>query len=301
MHYPLSIVDERVLPPDYKGDLFVWDVDKTYLATRFSSMKGLARIPLEFAVDKRAIRGMPEVLRGLRRGTGQGFACVPLYFISASPPQLREVLSRKMLLDGVEWDGLVLKDWIATLRMLTPGRLREQVGFKLCALLTLRLRRPFATEYLFGDDIEADALAYALYARLLSGELGDMDRDGELERAGVRPVDRSCIAELLQRLPRPCGQVARAFIHLAKGSDPHAFDQFGALVVPVHGAYQLALTLLDLGKVDPRTVAEAGEAMKGRRFKPGELEALEADALARGLVTRPVLERMRSGALGSVS
>jgi hypothetical protein len=294
--YPLSIVDDRALPSGYAGNAFVWDVDKTYLATRFSSVKHLARIPLEFAVDKRAIPGMPEVLRGLRRGPGPGYACAPLYFVSASPPQLRRVLERKMLLDGVEWDGIILKDWAAALQQLRPGRLKEQVGFKVCALLTGRLSRPRATEYLFGDDVEADALAYSLYARLVSGELPALSCDEELRRAGVMADDRRCIAALAERLSER-GRVAKAFIHLEHGSDPRMFDRFAGLVGAVHGAYQLALALFELGLVDERTVREAGQAQRlVARFGPLNLDDLEVDAKARGLVSDATLTRLRTAA-----
>lgn len=87
--YPLRINDERVLPDGYDGPVYVWDIDKTYLSTHFSSLHGLARIPLEFAVDKVAIPGMPELLRGLRKGAGPHYAGHPLYFVSASPPSSR--------------------------------------------------------------------------------------------------------------------------------------------------------------------------------------------------------------------
>ena len=113
--YPLCEIDNRSLPPDYAGPVFIWDVDKTYLSTHFSSLQGLVRIPVEFPIDKRAIPGMPELVRGLRKGRGAGVACAPLYFITASPPQLRSALENKMLLDGVEFDGITFKDWLRTL------------------------------------------------------------------------------------------------------------------------------------------------------------------------------------------
>src|SRR5437868_8900070 len=93
--------NERRLTAEYRGDILLWDIDKTYLDTRFSSMRGLLAIPFEFAIDKRTIPGAAVLLRALRRGSGEESALVPLYFISGSPPQLRRVVERKMLLDGV--------------------------------------------------------------------------------------------------------------------------------------------------------------------------------------------------------
>ena len=155
--YPLSFFNHRTPLPRYRGPLLVWDVDKTYLATPFSSVSGLLRIPLEFAIDKTGNPGMAEVLRGLRRGVGKKFRCTPLYFITASPPQLRRVLEHKMLKDGVEQDGLIFKNWMACLWQGKPRRLFDQLGFKLLALLTLRLEYPLASEFLFGDYVECDA------------------------------------------------------------------------------------------------------------------------------------------------
>src|SRR5215467_9539607 len=137
--YPLSVRDDRLLPKDYDGLVYVWDIDKTYLATPFSSVWGLIQIPLEFAIDKRAIPGMPEVLRGLRRGAGPEVSCTPLYFISASSHFMRGVIESKMLRDGVEQDGIIFKDWYRVLLSLHPRRLFEQVGFKMVALLMGRL------------------------------------------------------------------------------------------------------------------------------------------------------------------
>ena len=67
--YPLNRSQERTYPEDFQGDIFYWDIDKTYLATDFRSLRGLLTIPLEMAIDKRAIAGADTLLRALRRGT----------------------------------------------------------------------------------------------------------------------------------------------------------------------------------------------------------------------------------------
>ncbi len=284
--YPLSVEDERELPEGYAGPVFVWDIDKTYLATHFSSLKGLARIPIEFAVDKIAVPGMPEILRGLRRGAGPGFACAPLYFVSASPPQLRRVLEHKMLLDGVEFDGITTKDWLKTLRALRPDRLRDHVGFKLCALLSGRQRRPWAKEYLFGDDVEQDAAAFHLYAQILHKEISAGDAEVRMKAEGVRRDDRRCVFSLAARLPVTVGRVKRIFINLTRNTPPAEFARFADLVVPVKGASQLGLALYELGLVDIETVRQAFEAVAGQGGLSGEsLQALVADARSRGLIS----------------
>jgi hypothetical protein len=283
--YPLRVTEHRTLPADYSGNAFVWDIDKTYLATRFSSLGGLLRIPLEFAVDKLAIAGMPEVLRGLRRGPGEGLSCEPLYFVSASPSQLLPVLERKMLLDSVEHDGIILKDWGAVLRAARPRRLKEQIGFKMNALLTGRKARPRAVEYLFGDDVEHDGLVYSIYARVLAGELDGRGLESELRAHGVSRLDVACARALLQELPAKLGRVERIFVHLVQGTPPAQFAYLGPRVVPVQGAFQLALALFALSLVQPVTVTLAAEAWREQGGSDRELQGFVADALARGLLS----------------
>jgi hypothetical protein len=255
----------------------------------------MARIPIEFAIDKHAIPGMPEVLRGLRRGPGPDYACAPLYFISASPPVLRRVVENKMLLDGVEHDGITFKDWLGAFRQLRPGRLREQVGFKLNALLDGRLRRPLAREYLFGDDVEADAEAFALYAAVINGELQPGDLEQALAEAGVADDDRRCIHDQVGRLPAARGTVERFYIHLEQRSEPADYARHGPRAVPVSGGFQLALALYDLGLLDADAVsgaAEAVEASPKSQAKYGRPADQAADALRRGLIRQPELERL---------
>jgi len=287
--YPLSASDERTLPPDFSGWVYVWDIDKTYLATAFSSMRGLLRVPLEFAVDKRAIPGMPEVLRGLRRGPGPEFLCAPLYFVSASPPQLRSVVAHKMLLDGVEYDGITFKDWLGTLLQLSPYRLREQVGFKLAALLHGRRRRRHAREVLVGDDVERDVEAFDLYARLLSGEVGAGQAEDEMKRLRVRRADRKFVRAALDEIPSPRGTVERIYIHLERDTPPERFAPFGPRVRAVRGACQLALSLYAEGRVDAECVRAACRAVRASRHRHNDVPRLIEDALARGLIAREAL------------
>jgi hypothetical protein len=291
--YPLRVFDDRPLPPGYRGRVLVWDIDKTYLATRLSSLRGIARIPLEFAIDKASIPGMPEVLRGLRRGPGGGFAATPLWFVSASPAQLHRVMARKMLLDGVQPDGFVFRDWLGALRQLRPDRLVDPLGFKLCALLTTRAARPLATEALFGDDAERDPQAYSLYADLLEGRAGEKEADVEraLRGAGVESGDRARVHRLLAALPAERGGVDRIYIHLERDTPPERLARFGARLVGVRDACQMALACHADGLVDDGTVREATAAVRAARGVERVLDDV-ADACARGLTTAETAARL---------
>jgi hypothetical protein len=283
--YPLSIEDQRSYPEGFDGKVFVWDIDKTYLETHFSSLKGMARIPMEFAIDKKAIAGMPEILRGLRRGPSEDYACAPLYFVSASPPQMRRVIERKMLMDGVEYDGIILKDWFKTLWQLRPGRLKEQAGFKICALLAGRLNRPRSVEYLFGDDVESDAEAFFIYANLLSGNLSTGEINQMMVEAGVKRDDQRSIRKLQDRLGIECGRVARVFIHLEHNTPVEHFKHLAPVVVPVKGAVQLSLALYGQDLLDTEAVRRAVEAVKASP-SPVDIQSLAKDAISRKLVKK---------------
>jgi hypothetical protein len=280
--------------------VFIWDIDKTYLSTHFSSLRGLSRIPVEFAIDKQAIVGMPEVLRGIRKGPGPGYRCAPLYFVTASPPQIRKALEHRMLLDGVEHDGITFKDWWGLLQQRRPRRILDQVGFKLCALLAGRSSRPMATEFLFGDDAEIDAEAFSLYAKLIHGEFSAGDAAARLMEAGVRKDNRRCVFVLFDRLPQKRGTVGRIFIHLERGTPPSHFERFGDLLTPVRNAFQLSLALFELGLIDEDSVRQCREAIAAKpkgthRFRDAapsgggsskpDLEACVTDALERGLIS----------------
>ena len=292
--YPLVEIDNRTLPEGFDEPVYIWDVDKTYLVTHFSSLRGVSRIPIEFAVDKRAIPGMPEILRGLRRGPGPGVACSPLYFVTGSPPLLRKVLEQKMLVDGVEFDGITFKDWIRTIRERRPGRLREQVGYKVCALLSGRLRRPMATEYLFGDDVEKDATAFTLYAMLVHGELSSGEAVAKLIEAGVKRDDRKSVIALLNRLPGRRGSIKRIFIHLSANTPPSRFELFGKIVKPVQNAFQLGLSLYEHGLIDEETLCRCcEEVFAGSAAGREAMEACLADAEARDLVSASHASRLK--------
>jgi hypothetical protein len=293
--YPLQVDDQRTLPDGYTGPVFIWDIDKTYLSTNFSSLQGLSRIPLEFAVDKQAIAGMPEVLRGIRRGPGPGYGCVPLYFVSASPPQLRGVLEHKMILDGVEFDGITFKNWWQIMKKGRPKRLLDQVGFKVCALLEGRQRRSLATEYLFGDDAESDADAFSLYARLLHEMMSQGEAADLMAETGMREDNQRCALALLDRLPEKRGKVKKVFIHLEQRTPPEKFERFGPLVTPVRGGFQLSLALFALGLVDPDTVRQSRETISPAVGTPDlEPDALITDAIDRRLISRQKLRLLDS-------
>jgi hypothetical protein len=221
--YPMARSSHRTLPPDYAGPVFIWDIDKTYLDTHFHSLGGLLKIPLELGIDKSAVRGAPELLHALRDGQS-GKANQPLFFISASPYQIRKSIERKMLLDGIDFDGISFKDPLRVAKKLRFDELKNQVPFKLAALLLLVQELPKAADlYLFGDDAESDAQIYSLFADMIAGRFTE---DQLMTVLNTLKVRKSRIEKLIATLQsvEACERVRGILIRLTNPDSIHKLE-----------------------------------------------------------------------------
>ncbi|HBP22490.1 MAG TPA: hypothetical protein DEA08_32515 [Planctomycetes bacterium] len=195
--YPLFRRNDRPLPAEWEGSLYVWDIDNTYLITEWKGLRDLLRIRFEDALDKRPVPGAVPLLRGLGDSEQDPERRPAIHFVSASPHTMREVLERRMLIDGVVHDGISFRDWGA-LRYL-----RDVFGYKIVALLLLRRETPpGAREVLFGDDREHDPWVYSLYSRICAGELRGEELREVLESQRVRSAAAAYAVALADELPR---------------------------------------------------------------------------------------------------
>ena len=178
--------------------VYRWDLDKTYLDTDFQSFRGLVRTATEPAHKKRALPGAAVLMRALGRRAGNRITVV-----SGSPVQMRKVLSEKLRLDGVRFDELVLKDNLENVRRGRFRAVRGQMGYKLPALLEARATTDStASEVLFGDDVEADALVYSVYADAIAGRIGAAEVSRVMERAGAYEDEVERALEALAQVHR---------------------------------------------------------------------------------------------------
>ena len=215
--------NQRSLPRDYDGPVFIWDIDKTYLDTNFHSLTGLLKIPLELGIDKKAVTGAPELLHALRDGRS-GRENAPLYFISASPHQIRKSIERKMLLDGVAYDGISFKDPLSAVKKLRFDEIKNQVPFKLSALLLLTQELPVnAKWYLFGDDAELDAQIYSLFADMVAGRLESKELEEILHGFRVRKRHIENILKTLRGIEK-AERVKGVLIRLTKPDYTQKFE-----------------------------------------------------------------------------
>src|SRR5215468_917244 len=278
---------------------FRWDLDKTYLRTEFDSIVDLAKSAIETAADKQAYPGATALLRALRQDGNR--ICI----VSGSPTQMRQVLAAKLALDGVEYDEFVLKN---NLKNILRGRfraLRAQIPYKLPAMLRSRIAAAAEHETLFGDDAEADAIIYCLYADLIAGKVSLSDLERVLVATRAYDDDAIRILDLARRVPKH-DAVNRLFIHLDRRSAPVGFRHYGPRLVPVFNYFQAALVLYGDHVLSARQVIfVALEMIDSGQFELGHLATSVQDVIRRGPITREVALQLaaeahdaaRSGAL----
>ncbi len=268
-------------------EVYLWDLDKTYLDTRFESLTGLIRTVFEKPFQKKNIPGTGALIRALKSQWEASQPNTPLaiYFITASPPQLESNIHEKLQLDGVNPFGVYCKDNIQNLRPKRLWRLTKQVGFKLQALLQMRLRLgEDIREIMWGDDSESDAVIYSLYSDICARRLDQKSIVSTLKHFFVTGAQVETIIELQNKLPIH-DPVEKIYINLADDTDSEYYLKFGRRVVPTSNTFQTALDLFQDKRVGvEQVIAVAQDLITNFDYTVDELEkSLD------GLVKRQVL------------
>lgn len=259
-----------------------WDLDKTYLRTDFDTAGDLLRTAFERPDHKRTVPGAAALMREL------GDNDTEVHILSGSPEQLRRRIVQKLELDGVRFASLTLKPNLQNILRLRLRAVRGQLGYKLPALLRRRCELAaqqdaagvMVQEVLLGDDAEADAFVYSLYADVCTGAVGH-DRLAALMRSGrCYEDDVSDALRLASYVPRG-DVVQRILIHLDRQSTPTNFDRFGPRVVPFFNYLQAAFVLLEDGRLPPRSVLAIAREMATRHHFDGTSLARSYVELAR--------------------
>src|ERR1700689_5706004 len=89
----------------------------------------MVRTALERPDEKRPNPGASTLLREMLRSG------VRVHILSGSPEQMRRRLEDKLRLDGITWDSFTLKPNLQNLLRLRFRALKDQLGYKLPALL----------------------------------------------------------------------------------------------------------------------------------------------------------------------
>ena len=273
-----------------------WDLDKTYLRTEFDSLRDLVRTALERPDEKRTNPGASTLLREMVR-VGRA---------RAHPVRLarsRCAVASKTSCASTESPG-------------TPSRSSRTCrtccgcGFARCAISSATSCRRScgraralaeqgepaveSTESLFGDDAEADAYVYSLYADFVAGRVGEDVLLRVLERGRVY---EDVVAEAMEtaRTVERADVVERILIHLERQTPPDDFRKYGPRVVPFYNYLQAAFVLHEDERLGADSVLRvAVELVTEHRF--------DGDALARSyldLARRGHLRGVAVDALGA--
>lgn len=264
--------------------VYRWDLDKTYLDTKFERLSGMVKAAFETAEEKRNIPGAAALLRELSQPRAER-APARVCIVSGSPTQMRRVLEEKLTLDGIKWHEFHLKPQWRNLRRGRFRALRDQVGYKLPLLLRSRTKLDRSLrETLFGDDAEADAFIYSLYGDIVAGRVDDQAMVRVLKAASAYPdaID-ACLRSLRTLEFERADAVDRVFIHLDRRTPPGFFEPFGSRVVPVYNYFQAALVLFADGHLDARGVVTVTQAfLDAEGHSPDQLANLFQDIARRG-------------------
>ncbi len=231
---------------DSSAEVYIWDLDKTYLDTSIDSFSGLFKTIFEKAFTKKNVPGTPSLIRSLSRYRKKHFNEVdfPLYFVSASPPQMESKVYEKFVIDDIKPIGMFYKD---NLRNLAPKRflfLKKQVGYKVQSLLQLRSRLAKDTRMIcFGDDSESDATIYNLFSDICARRHTENELMQLLEDLGVSHSQIDEILRLQSVIPIQ-DPVEKIYINLATDTDPEYYLKFGRRTFPTYNTFQVALDLV---------------------------------------------------------
>jgi hypothetical protein len=250
----MSLTDR--IDPRPPRHIYRWDLDKTYLRTEFDTLRQLVKTALEKAADKVNVPGTAALMRELKRDDTR--ICI----VSGSPRQMRRVIEDKLRLDGVQWDELVLKDNMGNLMRGRFRSLRNQVGYKLPVLLESRIKGSTleSPETLFGDDAEADAFVYSLYADILAGRVDEELLKEVIYAARLYPDEGDRLLDLTRKVPRQ-DSVRRIFINLDRLTPPSRFSPYGSRLVPIYNSFQAALVLMADGSLNALSVIKVAVEM----------------------------------------
>jgi hypothetical protein len=260
-----------------------WDLDKTYLRTEFDTLRDLVRTALEKPHQKLTNPGAATLLREMVRGG------ISVHILSGSPEQMRRRLEDKLRLDGITWDSFTLKPNLKNLMRLRFRALRDQLGYKLPALLQARslVARTegddaVRKETLFGDDAEADAFVYSLYGDVLAGRVDEETLSRVFERGRCYP---DVVEEAIgyARLADKVEIVERIFIHLESQTPPDDFRVYGGRAVPFYNYLQAAFVTHEDGRLGAESVLRvAVELVIEHRFDGDALARSYKDLVKRG-------------------
>jgi hypothetical protein len=264
--------------------VYIWDIDKTYLDTHFESLRGLVSTFVEKAFQKRNVPGTRSLVQAITASQSQARASqpFPIFFITASPPQMEERIRGKLELDGLSCFGTFYKDNLKNLKIKRFHKLTQQVGYKLQALLQLRTRLSDSVrQVLWGDDSETDAVIYSLYSDICARRIEEGELRQVLDGLHVEPARVDLLIKLQRDIPT-YDPVDRIYINLANDTDPDFYAKYGRRTMPTINTFQAAIDLFKREKISSEQLIKIAEDLVVNfRFTSDELADSLDDLLQR--------------------
>lgn len=282
--------------------VYLWDVDKTYLDTKFETLKGLWRTATEKAQSKRNIPGTAELVRCLSDNfkPQSSLDSLPVFFITASPPQIENRIYQKLRLDKVEPFGIFCKDNLENLRPRKLWRITKHVGYKLQALLQMRVFLKSEVKIvLFGDDGESDAIIYNLFSDVCQRRIAEPELRRVLSHFSVLENQMDYILRLQDLCPES-DPVEKIYINLADDTDADYYLKFGRRTVPSYNAFQTSIDMFQDKRLSVEHVVRvAHRLIEFFDHSPEELERSYQELIRRGVVSNETHEALSAALVES--
>ncbi len=276
-------------------EVYLWDIDKTYLDTKFETVRGLIRTATEKAAQKKNIPGSAELVSSLKDAWVQrnASAFFPIFFITASPPQMEDKIREKLAIDGVKPFGIFCKDNLPNLRPRRFWRLNKQVGYKLQALLQMRaLLKEDVRLIMFGDDGEFDAVIYSLFSDICSRRLDTSELRKVLNAFFVLDTQVDIIFQLQAAIPQT-DPVEKIYINLAEDTDSDYYLKFGRRTVPTANNLQVAFDLYQDERLELRHVVMIAKQMIEKyHFTVEEIDSSLDDMVRKEKIASETCDRL---------
>ncbi len=276
-------------------EAYLWDLDKTYLDTKVESIKDFFKTAFEKAFQKENIPGTSVLCACLKSywHARMGPSPFPIFFITASPPQLESKIIRKLNLDGISPKGLFCKDNLRNLKPTRLWRLTQQVGYKLQALLQLRMQLHQEVQcIMWGDDSESDVFIYCLYSDICTRRLDQANLVKTLKRFKVTGSQINTILEIQEQIPEN-DPVAKIYINLADDTDAEYYIKFGRRCLPIYNSFQTALDLFQDGRLTSEDIIKVAKNLTTHfDFTTDELESSLDDLIRRQVLGKQSIQKL---------
>jgi hypothetical protein len=247
-----KVIDSRFLEDVSQAkEHLICDIDKTYLETPFESLIKFAQIPFEKARAKITVSGAKEVLQAYRNSaSSEAGVHKPLHFVSASPPQLRKVLSEKFRWDGLTWSSDTYKDQTYNLLKGRFSQFKHQVAYKSAAILNLLLHYKSGSHlHMIGDNAESDPVIYLGMKLFIEGRLS---RKAYVQYLRIFDVPRLESLQLLRHTKIAPMQVSSVLIRCLDNSKYPTQEPLTDPILYFHNFFETALYFLTKGSIDLR-------------------------------------------------